>query len=119
MLTLLLFLIQESELDKQPDSPTLEEPSTPRVLSINQNPKYQLFLSNELRTNGVSSNREAEAPVVSAPMAENGPKMSRWDNTRLGPNHYKGSLESLTSRDWDTTSDRVRWVIVCFHRGHV
>ncbi|XP_008322532.1 EH domain-containing and endocytosis protein 1 isoform X2 [Cynoglossus semilaevis] len=97
----------ESELDKQPDSPTLEEPSTPRVLSINQNPKYQLFLSNELRTNGVSSNREAEAPVVSAPMAENGPKMSRWDNTRLGPNHYKGSLESLTSRDWDTTSDRL------------
>lgn len=33
----------------------------------------------------------------------------------MGMNHYRGSLESLASRDWDTGSDRVgeRSVCVC------
>ncbi|XP_034048301.1 cingulin-like protein 1 isoform X2 [Thalassophryne amazonica] len=100
----------ESEYDtnKQPDSPASEEePSTPRVLPSRQNPKYQLFLNNEVPTNGLSS-READGPGGGGGLAgENGSKQPRWETTRLGMNHYKGSLESLTSREWDTMSDRM------------
>ncbi|XP_040914746.1 cingulin-like protein 1 isoform X2 [Toxotes jaculatrix] len=98
----------ESEFDsnKQPDSPSEEEPTTPRVLPTSQNPKYQLFLNNELRTNGLSG-RDADGPGSSGSVGENGPRLARWETTRLGLNHYRGSLESLASRDWDTTSDRV------------
>ncbi|XP_028274093.1 cingulin-like protein 1 isoform X2 [Parambassis ranga] len=98
----------ESEFDsnKQPDSPTEEEPSTPKALSTNHNPKYQLFLNNEMRTNGLSG-RDADGPGGNGLVTENGPRLSRWETNRLGLNHYRGSLESLASRDGDTMSDRV------------
>lgn len=101
-------LLQESEMDsnKQPDSPSEEEPSTPRAVSTSQNPKYQLFLNNEMKTNGVSG-RDADGPGGGGSVGENGSRLSRWETNRLGPNHYRGSLESLASRDWDTMSDRV------------
>ncbi|XP_076019617.1 uncharacterized protein LOC143010914 isoform X2 [Genypterus blacodes] len=96
----------EIESNKQLESPASEEePTTPKVL-VNQNPKYQLFLNNDLRTNG-SSSKNGDGPRVGGGlMEENGPRLSRWESSRLGPNHYKGSLESLASRDWDTMSDR-------------
>lgn len=101
-------LLQESEFDsnKQLDSPSEEEPSTPRVMPTSQNPKYQLFLNNERRTNGLSS-RDADGPGGSGSLGENGLRLARWETSRLGMNHYRGSLESLASRDWDTMSDRV------------
>ncbi|KAG7498502.1 cingulin 1 isoform X3 [Solea senegalensis] len=102
----------EFELNKQPDSPTEEEPSTPRVTSASQNPKYQLFLNNDLRTNdlktnGLSGGKNTDAPGAGGSSGENGPRLARWETTRLGQNQYRGSLESLTSRDWDTMSDRL------------
>ncbi|XP_056146795.1 peripherin-like isoform X2 [Lampris incognitus] len=95
----------EFEPNKQPDSPASEdEPSAPRVvLSPNQNPKYQLFLSNDVR-NG-SSSRDADGPGGGS-LGENGVRLARWESSRLGTNLYRGSLESLASRDWDTMSDR-------------
>lgn len=98
----------ESELDsnKQLDSPSEEEPSTPKAMIISQNPKYQLYLNNDLKTNGLSG-RDADGPGSGGgSIGENGPRMSRWETTRIGANHYKGSLECLASRDWDTMSDR-------------
>ncbi|XP_063320346.1 cingulin-like protein 1 [Pelmatolapia mariae] len=98
----------ESELDsnKQLDSPSEEEPSMPKATIISQNPKYQLYLNNDLKTNGLSG-RDADGPGSGGgSIGENGPKLSRWETTRIGANHYKGSLECLASRDWDTMSDR-------------
>ncbi|XP_035524339.1 cingulin-like protein 1 [Morone saxatilis] len=97
----------ETEFDshKQPDSPSEDEPSTPRAVPTSQNPKYQLFLNNEMRTNGVSS-RDADGPGSGGSVGENGPRLARWETNRLGTNHYRGSLESLASRDWDTMSER-------------
>ncbi|TKS84127.1 Cingulin-like protein 1 [Collichthys lucidus] len=98
----------ESEFDsnKHPDSPSEEEPSTPRAVTTTQNPKYQLFLNNDMRINGVSG-RDADGPGGGGLVGENGPRLARWETTRLGMNHYRGSLESLTSRDWDNMSDRM------------
>ncbi|XP_070781219.1 cingulin-like [Enoplosus armatus] len=98
----------ESELDsnKQLDSPSEEEPSTPRPVPTSHNPKYQLSLNNEMKTNGVSG-RDADGPGGPGSLGENGLRLSRWETTRLGLNHYRGSLESLASRDWETTSDRM------------
>ncbi|XP_051267924.1 cingulin-like protein 1 isoform X2 [Dicentrarchus labrax] len=97
----------ESEFDsnKQPDSPSEDEPSTPRTVPTSQNPKYQLFLNNEMRTNGVSG-RDADGPGSGGSVGENGPRLARSESNRLGTNHYRGSLESLASRDWDTMSER-------------
>lgn len=99
-------LLQESEMDsnKQPDSPTEEEPSTPRAVPTSQNPKYQLFLSKDLKTNGVSG-KDADGPGGGGSVGENGPRLSRWETNRLGVN--RGSSESLASRDLDAVSDRV------------
>lgn len=101
-------LLQESEFDsnKHLDSPSEEEPTTPRIMTTSQNPKYQLYLSNEMKTNGVSG-RDADGLGGTGSVGENGPKLARWETTRLGLNHYRGSLESLASRDWDNSSDRV------------
>ncbi|XP_034752349.1 cingulin-like protein 1 [Etheostoma cragini] len=102
----------ESEFDsnKQSDSPSEEEPSTPRAVPTSQNPKYQLYLSNEQRTNGLSG-RDADGPGGGGgTVGENGPRLSPWETNRLGMNYNKGSLESLTSREWDTTPDR--WGVV-------
>ncbi|KAM9338374.1 uncharacterized protein ABDE67_017932 [Symphorus nematophorus] len=99
----------ESEFDssKQLDSPSEEEPTTPRAMPPSQNPKYQLFLNNEMKTNGVSG-RDADGPgSVGGSVGENGPRLTRWETNRVGQNHHRGSLESLASRDWDTMSDRV------------
>lgn len=103
-----LLTLQESEFNsnKRSDSPSEELPSTPRAISTGQNPKYQLFLSNEVRTNGLSS-RDADGPGGSGSFGENGPRLARWETTRPGLNHFRGSLESLASRDWDSMSDRV------------
>uniref|UniRef100_A0A665W8H1 Uncharacterized LOC115052331 n=1 Tax=Echeneis naucrates TaxID=173247 RepID=A0A665W8H1_ECHNA len=97
----------ESEFDpnKQLDSPSEEEPSTPKAVPTTQNPKYQLFINNEMRTNGLSG-KDADSPGAIGSVGENGPRLARWETTRLGLNHYRGSLESLASRDWDTSSDR-------------
>ncbi|CAK6975255.1 putative uncharacterized protein MYH16 [Scomber scombrus] len=98
----------ESELDlnKQLDSPSEDEPITPRSTTTMQNPKYQLFLNNELKTNGLSS-RDADGPGGGGSVGENGPRLARWETSRPRDNHYRGSLESLASRDWDTMSDRI------------
>lgn len=100
--------LQESETDlnKQPDILSEEEPSTPRIVSASQNPKYQLFLSNDIKTNG-ESGKGADGPGGGESLRENGPKLARWETTRVGLNHYRGSLESLASRDLDANSDRV------------
>uniref|UniRef100_A0A672GSW6 Myosin tail domain-containing protein n=2 Tax=Salarias fasciatus TaxID=181472 RepID=A0A672GSW6_SALFA len=96
----------ESELDssKQMDSPSEEEPSTPKAGPSTHNPKYQLFLNNEMKTNGLSGGSDTNGPGGGGSVAENGTK--RWENNRPGANSYKGSLESLTSKDWDTMSDK-------------
>ncbi|KAM4533179.1 uncharacterized protein V3H82_026776 [Fundulus diaphanus] len=93
----------ESELEsnKQSDSPSEEEPSTPRATTVTQSPKYQLMINNELKTNGLIS-REANGPGG----GDSSPRLSRWEANRLGANNFRGSLESLASRDWDTGSDR-------------
>uniref|UniRef100_A0A671VT44 Myosin tail domain-containing protein n=2 Tax=Sparus aurata TaxID=8175 RepID=A0A671VT44_SPAAU len=83
-----------------------EEPTTPRVVQTSQNPKYQLLLNSEMKTNGVSG-RDADGPGGGGLMGENGPRLARWETNRLGTNNYRGSLESLASRDWDTMSDRL------------
>ncbi|XP_059214020.1 cingulin-like protein 1 [Centropristis striata] len=95
----------EFEPNKQPDSPSEDEPTTPRAVTTSQNPKYQLFLNNEHRTNGLSG-RDADGPGGGGTVGENGPRLAPWETNRLGLNHYRGSLESLASRDWDSTSDR-------------
>ncbi|CAJ1071119.1 uncharacterized protein LOC121525252 [Xyrichtys novacula] len=97
----------ESEFDtnKQPESPSEEEPTTPKVVSTSQNPKYQLFLNNEIKTNGVSG-READGLGGGGLVGENGPRLPRLETPRQGMNHFRGSLESLTPREWDTMSDR-------------
>lgn len=94
------------DLNKQPDSLSEEEPSTPRIVSTSQNPKYQLFLSNDIRTNG-ESGKDADGPGGGESLGENGPKLAQWETTRVGLNHYQGSLESLALRDLDANSDRV------------
>ncbi|KAI4816271.1 hypothetical protein KUCAC02_008603, partial [Chaenocephalus aceratus] len=69
------------------------------------NPKYQLFLNNDYKVNGLSG-KDADAPVGgSGTGRENGPR-SRFESNRLEQNQNLGSLESLVSRDWDNTSDR-------------
>ncbi|XP_043952694.1 myosin-9 isoform X1 [Gambusia affinis] len=97
----------ESEVDsnKQSDSPSEEEPSTPRATIVAQNPKYQLLLNHDLKTNGLSS-REANGPGGGGSIGDKSPRLSRWETTRLGTNNFRGSLESLASRDWDTGTDR-------------
>ncbi|KAK5851664.1 hypothetical protein PBY51_023202 [Eleginops maclovinus] len=96
----------ETELDvnKQPDSPSEDEPTTPRAVQPSQNPKYQLFLNNDYKANGLSG-RDADGPGGGGTVGENGPR-PRWETNRLGLNHHRGSLESLASRDLDNTSDR-------------
>ncbi|XP_045076098.1 uncharacterized protein LOC121573373 [Coregonus clupeaformis] len=96
----------ESDFDpnKRPESPSSEdEPSNP--VKVRQNPKYQLFLGGDMMGNGSRDTNGTSG-------GENGngrePRnSSRWDSTssRFVPN-YRGSLESLASRDWDTMSDR-------------
>ncbi|XP_031711784.1 cingulin [Anarrhichthys ocellatus] len=97
----------ESEMDsnKQSDSQSEEEPTTPRAVSTSQNPKYQLFLNNEHRTNGLSG-RDADGFGGGGTPGENGPRLPQWETNRLGSNNYRGSLESLASRDWDTMPDK-------------
>lgn len=100
-------LPQESEFDsnRQPDSPFDEEPLTPRTVTASQNPKYQLFLSNDPKTNGVSG-KHADGPGGGGSLGENGPsRLSRWETNRLAV--HRGSSESLASRDLDSAADRV------------
>ncbi|XP_073334758.1 uncharacterized protein [Pagrus major] len=94
----------ESEFDSNKHSE--EEPTTPRIVLTSQNPKYQLLLNNEMKTNGVSG-RDADGPGGGGSVGENGPRLPRWETSKLGMNNYRGSLESLASRDWDTMSDRL------------
>ncbi|CAG5867057.1 unnamed protein product [Menidia menidia] len=96
----------ESELDlnKQSDSPSEEEPTTPKA-PVTQSPKYQLFMNSDLKPNGFSG-RDANGLGSTGSTGENSPRLSRWESNRLGVNNFRGSLESLTSRDWDTGSDR-------------
>ncbi|KAJ8286670.1 hypothetical protein GJAV_G00041810 [Gymnothorax javanicus] len=89
----------ESDFDpsKQPESPAFDEPTTPKP---GENPKYQLFLNSDPIGN---SSRNTEGTVK-----ENGTRTYRRESnsSRIGTN-FRGSLESLTSRDWDSMSDRV------------
>lgn len=105
------FYVSPRLISPPPSSPLLqehseEEPTTPRVVQTSHNPKYQLLLNSEMKTNGVSG-RDADGPGGGGLMGENGPRLARWETNRLGTNNYRGSLESLASRDWDTMSDRV------------
>ncbi|KAG7269848.1 hypothetical protein CRUP_032371, partial [Coryphaenoides rupestris] len=100
---------EESEFDssKQPDSPAVEEEvTTPKgpTPGHGPNPKYQLLLNHEGQGNGLSSRSPERGGGGS--VGENSPRGVPWETSRLGPSHYRGSLESLASRDWDTTSDR-------------
>lgn len=63
-------------------------------------------MNHELKTNGLSS-REANGPGGGGSAGESSPRLSRWEAGRLGTNSFRGSLESLASRDWDAGSDRV------------
>lgn len=78
-------------------------PVTPKPLSV-QNPKYQLFLNNDVKTNGTSSKDQDLSFSIQAD-SENGAK-PHWESSKLGLNNYRGSLESLTSREWDPSSDK-------------
>ncbi|KAF0031256.1 hypothetical protein F2P81_015811 [Scophthalmus maximus] len=60
----------ELESNKQPDSPSEDEPTTPRAVPPSQNPKYQLFLNNDLiKTNGLSGRDGGGGSAT-----ENGPR---------------------------------------------
>ncbi|XP_061554961.1 cingulin-like protein 1 isoform X6 [Phycodurus eques] len=89
----------ESESNKQTDSLSEEEPSTPRV--VPPSPKYQLFLDNDLKTNGLSG-KDADGPGGGGSPGENSPRLSRWETTQPGLNNFQGSLESVASRDLET-----------------
>ncbi|XP_077479661.1 uncharacterized protein LOC144091310 [Stigmatopora argus] len=91
----------ETESNKQSDSLSEEEPTTPRAAL--PNPKYQLFLNNDLKANGLSS-KNADGQGGGGSPGENGPILSRWETTRSGPNSFQGSMESIASRDLE--SDR-------------
>ncbi|XP_077089618.1 uncharacterized protein LOC143741132 isoform X5 [Siphateles boraxobius] len=74
--------------EKQHSSPQSDdEPSTPKA-RLNPNPKYQLFLGSNgsVGSNGTSGS--------------NG-------NLRRISSAMRGSMESLSSRDWDSVSDRM------------
>lgn len=92
--------------NKQPDSPTEEEPLTPRASMPSQNPKYQLFLNNDIKSNGVGGT-DADGSGGNGASGENGPMQARRETSRLGHNHFQGTLESLASRDCDAVPDRV------------
>uniref|UniRef100_A0A3P9I3R9 Myosin tail domain-containing protein n=1 Tax=Oryzias latipes TaxID=8090 RepID=A0A3P9I3R9_ORYLA len=96
----------EPELDqnRHPDSPSEEGLSTPRAASSSESPKFHTYTNNEPGINGVSG-RDEDGGRGS--VGEKSPRLPRWETTRLGLNHYRGSLESLASRDWDTGPDRV------------
>lgn len=91
--------------NRQPDSPSEEEPVTPRPVMASQNPKYQLFLSNDLKSNGVSG-KDADGPGGGGSLGENGPtRLPPWETKRLAV--HRGSSESLALRDLDSATDRV------------
>lgn len=74
-------------------------------MTATQNPKYQLFLSNDLKTNGVSG-KDADGPGGGGSLGENGPnRLPRWETNRLAV--HRGSSESLASKDLDSAADRV------------
>ncbi|XP_051534094.1 cingulin-like protein 1 isoform X2 [Myxocyprinus asiaticus] len=79
--------------DKQHVStPSEDEPTTPR---IRPNPKYQLFLG----SNGTSGSNGS--------VGESGPTSGGTNGNLLRLNStMRGSMESLSSRDWDSMSDR-------------
>ncbi|MFT7815375.1 cingulin-like protein 1 isoform X1 [Arapaima gigas] len=91
----------ETDFDpnKQPESPPSEE--EPSRAKVSQNPKYQLFLGSDTIGNG---SKDADGTT-----RENGPRNSRWESnsSKFGSTNYRGSLESLASRDWDTMSDKM------------
>ncbi|XP_049594872.1 myosin-11 [Syngnathus scovelli] len=95
----------ENESNKQSDSLSEEEPATPRV--VRPSPKYQLFLDNDLKTNGLSS-KDADGSGGGGSSGEDGPRLSRWETTRPGVNNFQGSMESVASRDLET--DRTLFV---------
>lgn len=91
--------------NRQPDSPYDEDPVTPRPVTASQNPKYQLFLSNDLKSNGVSG-KDADGPGGGGSLGENSPtRLPPWETKRLAV--HRGSSESLASRDLDSATDRV------------
>ncbi|KAL2099667.1 hypothetical protein ACEWY4_004061 [Coilia grayii] len=93
----------ESPFDSsKPNSPSSTEEEAPGA-KPGRNPKYQLYVSGDPLGNGGGS-RDADGLGVVG--GESGPRLGRWDSSRLGTN-YRGSMESLASRDWDTMSDRV------------
>ncbi|KAJ0057634.1 hypothetical protein NL108_011575 [Boleophthalmus pectinirostris] len=92
-------------MESEQHNNTQDDPVTPQPPSTSQNPKYQLFLNNDLKTNGTGSKEQDINFSSGTAGGENGPR-PRWESTRLGLNNYRGSLESLMSRDWDNTSDR-------------
>ncbi|XP_019749012.1 cingulin-like protein 1 [Hippocampus comes] len=89
----------ETESNKQSDSLSEEEPSTPRA--VPPSPKYQLFLENDTKTNGLSS-KDTDGPGGGGSLGDNSPRLSRWETTRPGVNNFQGSMESVASRELET-----------------
>ncbi|XP_044029962.1 myosin-9-like isoform X2 [Siniperca chuatsi] len=97
----------ESEFDsnKQLDSPSEDEPPTPRMVPTSQNPKYQLFLNNEMRTNGFgvgdSPSRVFNSPYSTATSMDYNPmyRMSEFKvQGGLSPTTSEMNLYSFNSR---------------------
>ncbi|XP_062409976.1 cingulin isoform X3 [Sardina pilchardus] len=87
----------ESSFDsnKQPGSPSSTEDEAAPGVKPAQNPKYQLYMSGDPLGNGT---RDPDRLA-----RENGLRAA----SHLEGGSYRGSTESLHSRDWDITSDRV------------
>ncbi|XP_038589742.1 myosin-9-like isoform X2 [Micropterus salmoides] len=97
----------ESEFDsnKHLDSPSEEEPTTPRIMTTSQNPKYQLYLSNEMKTNGYgvvdSPPRVFNSPYSTATSMEYNPmyRMSEFKvQGGISPTTSEMNLYSYNSR---------------------
>lgn len=96
-LTPLSFLTQHSHYngEKQHSSPQSDdEPSTPKA---RPNPKYQLFLGSNGSVASNGSVGDGGGPVGGG---------TNGNLTRIS-SAMRGSMESLSSRDWDSMSDRV------------
>ncbi|TRY97125.1 hypothetical protein DNTS_032784 [Danionella cerebrum] len=106
-----LSLLPQSSSCNGPKQHLEEEPSTPRSRT---NPKYQLYLgsNNGPAVSNGSKNGSAGSSVGSSGSIGDGGGgsapigVSGGNLQRLGL-MYRGSMESLTSRDWESSSDKI------------
>lgn len=109
-----LVFLQESEFDsnKRADSLSEGSPALPKGTSTSHNPKYQLFLSNEVKTNGLSS-RDADGPGGSGGVGGN--SVDQWKSTEPKQDEWRGSTELLLLQDgsWPDRIGEVNELHVC------